>query len=88
MKTFIIGYPSNNPNLPEALQKDDTTLVEFTSAAQANDEAEEYVLVRAETFSEATRDYERAFIEWQVRDGNLINAAELDALPPFHHPQQ
>ena len=54
-KTFFVGY----------VMPDFNRLVEFTSAEKAEDIAEEWVAIRANTLAEAMAVYDEKFLEWQ-----------------------
>lgn len=62
---FIIGY-----DMEDIQNNDINTLVEYKSVKEADYNAEEWVLVEADTLEEAKEKYEECFLAWQ-NENNL-----------------
>ena len=61
MQTFFLGFTEQG--------WDEGKLTQFKDSKQADDYAIEWVSIDAETLEEAIPKYEKAFFDWQVKEG-------------------
>jgi len=69
MKRYILGYTDDTweNGIPR----------QFDTEAEADDIADEWVSIPAESIEEAITKYERAFFDWQVKNG-LAKPGDMD----------